>query len=81
MLEDTPPAVCYATGMAAISGILLALLSSATMSSSRTSLMGARCGSSIQALSRLGIESSFVDTANPAAVSAASGFILDGYFY
>ena len=47
-LEDTPPAVCFATGMAAESAVFLALLSRATMSFSRTSSMAARCGSSIR---------------------------------
>ena len=70
-LEDTPPAVCYATGMAAISGIFLALLKSGDHVVLSDVVYGGTVRLFDQVLGHLGIESSFVDTANPAAVKAA----------
>ena len=70
-LEDTPPAVCYATGMAAISGIFLALLKSGDHVVLSDVVYGGTVRLFDQVLGRLGIESSFVDTADPAAVKAA----------
>src|ERR1700761_3630084 len=70
-LEDTPPAVCYATGMAAISGIFLALLKSGDHVVLSDVVYGGTVRLFDQVLGRPGIESSFVDTASPAAVKAA----------
>jgi cystathionine beta-lyase/cystathionine gamma-synthase len=70
-LEDTPPAVCYATGMAAISGIFLALLKSGDHVVLSDVVYGGTVRLFDQVLSHLGIESSFVDTADPAVVKAA----------
>jgi cystathionine beta-lyase/cystathionine gamma-synthase len=70
-LEDTPPAVCYATGMAAISGLFLALLKSGDHVVLSDVVYGGTVRLFDQVLGHLGIESSFVDTANPATVKAA----------
>jgi len=48
-LEDTPPAVCFSTGMAAISTLFLAILKSAITSSFPTWSTAARCGCSSSA--------------------------------
>src|SRR6201996_2445448 len=70
-LEDTPPAVCFATGMAAISAVFLALLKSGDHVVLSDVVYGGTVRLFDQVLGRLGIESSFVDTASPAAVKAA----------
>jgi cystathionine beta-lyase/cystathionine gamma-synthase len=71
VLEDTPPAVCFATGMAAISAIFLALLKSGDHVVLSDVVYGGTVRLFDQVLGHFGVESSFVDTANPAAVKAA----------
>ena len=70
-LEDTPPAVCFATGMAAISAIFLALLKSGDHVVLSDVVYGGTVRLFDQVLGHFGVESSFVDTADPAAVKAA----------
>ena len=70
-LEDTPPAICFATGMAAISAIFLALLKSGDHVVLSDVVYGGTVRLFDQVLGHFGVESSFVDTADPAAVKAA----------
>src|ERR1700742_4016491 len=70
-LEDTPPAVCFATGMAAISALFLALLRSGDHVVLSDVVYGGTVRLFDQVLGYFGVESSFVDTADPAAVKAA----------
>ncbi|HEY3989415.1 MAG TPA: PLP-dependent aspartate aminotransferase family protein [Acidobacteriaceae bacterium] len=71
VLEDTPPAVCFATGMAAISAVFLALLKSGDHVVLSDVVYGGTVRLFDQVLGNFGLEASFVDTANPAAVKAA----------
>ena len=70
-LEDTPPAVCFATGMAAISAIFLALLKAGDHVVLSDVVYGGTVRLFDQVLGHFGLEASFVDTANPAVVKAA----------
>jgi cystathionine beta-lyase/cystathionine gamma-synthase len=70
-LEDTPPAVCFATGMAAISAVFLALLKSGDHVVLSDVVYGGTVRLFDQVLNNFGLEASFVDTADPAAVRAA----------
>ena len=70
-LEDTPPAICFATGMAAISAIFLALLRSGDHVVLSDVVYGGTVRLFDQVLNNFGLEASFVDTADPAAVRAA----------
>jgi cystathionine beta-lyase/cystathionine gamma-synthase len=70
-LEDTPPAVCFATGMAAISAVFLALLKSGDHVVLSEVVYGGTVRLFDQVLNNFGLKASFVDTADPAAVRAA----------
>lgn len=70
-LEDTPPSVCFATGMAAESAVFLALLKAGDHVVLSDVVYGGTVRLFDQVLNRFGLEASFVDTANPAAVKAA----------
>jgi cystathionine beta-lyase/cystathionine gamma-synthase len=70
-LEDTPPAVCFATGMAAISALFLAILKSGDHVIVSDVVYGGTVRLFQQILTNFGIEESFVDTSNPAAVAEA----------
>jgi cystathionine beta-lyase/cystathionine gamma-synthase len=70
-LEDTPPAVCFATGMAAISAIFLALLKSGDHVVLSEVVYGGTVRLFDQVLHNFGLKASFVDTADTAAVRAA----------
>jgi cystathionine beta-lyase/cystathionine gamma-synthase len=70
-LEDTPPAVAFATGMAAISAIFLALLKSGDHVVLSDVVYGGTVRLFHQVLSNFGLTASFVDTSNPATVKAA----------
>lgn len=71
VLEDTPPAVCFATGMAAISAIFLALLKSGDHVLISDVVYGGTARLFSQVLSNFGLSATFVDTADPVAVEAA----------
>jgi cystathionine gamma-lyase len=71
VLEDTPPAVVFATGMAAISAIFLALLKSGDHVVLSDVVYGGTVRLFHQVLSNFGLTASFVDTSNPATVKAA----------
>ncbi|MGI8770912.1 MAG: trans-sulfuration enzyme family protein [Acidobacteriaceae bacterium] len=70
-LEDTPPAICFATGMAAISALFLGLLQSGDHVVVSDVVYGGTVRIFAQVLSHFQVQVSFVDTANPAAVKAA----------
>jgi cystathionine beta-lyase/cystathionine gamma-synthase len=71
VLEDTPPAICFATGMAAISTIFFALLKAGDHVVLSDVVYGGTVRFFDQVLGHFGVEASFVDTADPAAVKAA----------
>lgn len=70
-LEEAPPAVCYATGLAAIHGLFLALLKSGDHVVCSDVVYGGTHRLLRQILAPLGIASSFVDTADERAVARA----------
>ena len=70
-LEDTPPAICFATGMAAISALFLGLLQSGDHVVVSDVVYGGTVRIFAQVLSHFQVQVSFVDTANPAEVKAA----------
>jgi cystathionine beta-lyase/cystathionine gamma-synthase len=70
-LEDTPPTVVFATGMAAISAIFLALLKAGDHVVLSDVVYGGTVRLFHQVLSNFGLTASFVDTSNPAEVKAA----------
>jgi cystathionine beta-lyase/cystathionine gamma-synthase len=70
-LEDTPPAICFATGMAAISALFLGLLQSGDHVVVSDVVYGGTVRLFAQVLSHFQVQASFVDTADPAAVKAA----------
>jgi cystathionine beta-lyase/cystathionine gamma-synthase len=70
-LEDTPPAVCFATGMAAISSLFLAILKSGDHVVVSDVVYGGTVRLFQQILTNFGIDASFVDTSDPAAVAEA----------
>src|ERR1700759_4587316 len=70
-LEDTPPAICFATGMAAISAVFLALLKAGDHVVLSDVVYGGTVRLFDQVLGHFGVEASFVDTADSAAVKAA----------
>jgi len=70
-LENTPPAVCFATGMAAISALFLATLKSGDHVVVSDVVYGGTVRLFQQILINFGVEASFVDTSDPAAVSEA----------
>jgi cystathionine beta-lyase/cystathionine gamma-synthase len=70
-LEDTPPAVCFATGMAAISTLFLAILKSGDHVVVSDVVYGGTVRLFQQVLSNFQVEAWFVDTSNPSAVEQA----------
>jgi cystathionine beta-lyase/cystathionine gamma-synthase len=70
-LEDTPPTVCFATGMAAISALFLAILKSGDHVVVSDVVYGGTVRLFQQILTNFGVEASFVDTADPSAVASA----------
>jgi cystathionine beta-lyase/cystathionine gamma-synthase len=70
-LEDTFPAVCFATGMAAISTLFLAILKSGDHVIVSEVVYGGTVRLFQQVLATFGVAASFVDTANPEAVGRA----------
>jgi cystathionine beta-lyase/cystathionine gamma-synthase len=70
-LENTPPAVCFATGMAAISSLFLAILKSGDHVVVSDVVYGGTARLFQQILTNFGVEASFVDTSEPSAVARA----------
>ena len=70
-LEDTPPAVCFATGMAAIATLFLAILKSGDHVVVSDVVYGGTVRLFQQVLANFQVEASFVDTSDPAAVASA----------
>jgi cystathionine beta-lyase/cystathionine gamma-synthase len=70
-LEDTPPAVCFATGMAAISTLFLATLKSGDHVVVSDVVYGGTVRLFQQVLENFRVEASFVDTSDPTAVAKA----------
>ena len=70
-LENTPPAVCFATGMAAISSLFLAILKSGDHVVVSDVVYGGTVRLFQQILTNFGVEASFVDTSEPSAVARA----------
>ena len=70
-LENCPPAVCYSTGLAAITGLFLALLKSGDHVVVSDVVYGGTVRLLNIVLAPLGITASFVDTSDPATVAAA----------
>jgi cystathionine beta-lyase/cystathionine gamma-synthase len=70
-LEDTPPAVCFATGMAAISALFLAILRSGDHVVVSDVVYGGTVRLFQQILTNFGVTASFVDTSHRAAVEQA----------
>ncbi len=70
-LEDTPGAICFRTGMAAITTLLLAVLKTGDHVILSDVIYGGTIRLFDKVLHGLGIESSFVDCANLAALEAA----------
>src|SRR5690242_2468654 len=70
-LEDTPPAVCFATGMAAISALFLAVLKAGDHVVVSDVVYGGTVRLFQQILSNFSVYVSFVDTSDPAAVAKA----------
>ncbi|MBK9777089.1 MAG: aminotransferase class I/II-fold pyridoxal phosphate-dependent enzyme [bacterium] len=70
-LEAAPPAVCFATGLAAETALLLALLRQGDHVVCGRAVYGGTTRLLQRILAPLGIEAAFVDTTSPAAVAAA----------
>jgi cystathionine beta-lyase/cystathionine gamma-synthase len=70
-LEDTPPAVCFATGMAAISSLFLAILQAGDHVVVSDVVYGGTVRLFHQILTNFGVQASFVDTSNPQVVAEA----------
>ena len=70
-LEGTPGAVCFRTGMAAVTTLFLSLLKSGDHAVLSEIIYGGTVRLFHEVLSGLGVESSFVDTSDPQAVRAA----------
>ena len=70
-LEDTPPAVCFATGMAAISALFLGLLEAGDHVVVSDVVYGGTVRLFAQVLSHFKVDVSFVDTSDAEAVRAA----------
>ncbi|MEO8725461.1 MAG: aminotransferase class I/II-fold pyridoxal phosphate-dependent enzyme [Acidobacteriaceae bacterium] len=70
-LEDTPPAICFGTGMAAISALFLALLQSGDHVVISDVVYGGTVRLFHQILSNFGVDASFVDTADVEQVRRA----------
>jgi cystathionine beta-lyase/cystathionine gamma-synthase len=70
-LEDAPPAVCFATGMAAISSLFLAILKAGDHVVVSDVVYGGTVRLFQQILTNFRVEASFVDTSDPNAVARA----------
>jgi len=70
LLEDARATACFSTGMAAISAVMLSLLHAGDHLVSSQYLFG-NTSSLLHTLQRLGVEVSFVDATDAAAVAAA----------
>ena len=70
-LEGTPPAVCFRTGMAAVTTLFLSVLKSGDHAVLSDVVYGGTIRLFREVLDNLGISASFVDTADPASVEAA----------
>lgn len=70
-LEDTPPAVCFASGMAAISTLFLAILKAGDHVIVSDVVYGGTVRLFQQVLAQFGVSVSFVDTSDPALVAEA----------
>ena len=70
-LEATPPAVCFRTGMAAVTTLFLSVLKSGDHAVLSDVVYGGTMRLFREVLDSLGITSSFVDTSDPANVEAA----------
>lgn len=70
-LEDTPPAVCFTTGMAAISALFLAILKSGDHIVVSDVVYGGTVRLFQQILTNFRVEASFVDTSDPNAIARA----------
>src|SRR5579863_364498 len=70
-LEDTPPAVCFSTGMAEISTLFLALLKSGDHVVVSDVVYGGTVRLFQQVLANFGVEASFVDTSDANQVARA----------
>lgn len=72
-LEGGADSACFGTGMAATSATMMALLNAGEHAVLSNVVYGGTHRVATRVLSRFGVEYSFVDTANPAAVEAAIG--------
>ncbi|MCC6676106.1 MAG: PLP-dependent transferase [Phycisphaerales bacterium] len=70
-LEDAPPAVCFATGLAAIHALVITLLKAGDHVVCSDVVYGGTHRLLRQVLAPFGVQSSFVDTADAAAVARA----------
>src|SRR5579863_3072041 len=70
-LEETPPAVCFATGMAAISSLFLAILKAGDHVVVSDVVYGGTVRLFQQILTNFRVEASFVDTSDANAVARA----------
>ena len=70
-LEGTPPAVCFRTGMAAVTTLFLSVLKAGDHAVLSDVVYGGTMRLFREVLDNLGISASFVDTADPANVEAA----------
>ena len=71
-LEDTPPAVCFSTGMAAISTLFLATLKSGDHVVVSDVVYGGTVRLFQQVLANFSVEASFVDTSDPEVCRAGN---------
>ncbi len=70
-LEDAPPAVCFASGLAAETTLFLALLRAGDHAVVSEVVYGGTVRLFREILSGLGVDATFVDTTSPEAVAAA----------
>ncbi len=70
-LEGTPPAVCFRTGMAAVTTLFLSVLKAGEHAVLSDVVYGGTMRLFREVLDNLGISASFVDTSDPANVEAA----------
>ncbi len=71
VLEDTPPAICFRTGMAAVSTLFLALLKAGDHVVLSDVVYGGTIRLFNEVLENLGVSASFVDSSNATNVEAA----------
>jgi len=72
-LEDAPPAVCFATGLAAETALLLALLKSGDHVVCGRAVYGGTTRLLQRILGPLGVTTDFIDTTDPGVVATAVG--------